>query len=54
MFRTFNMGIGYVLVVPEKAEAGVLRALGRMGERAYAIGRLEKGTRRVRLSRGIA
>lgn len=54
MFRTFNMGIGMVLIVPEE-EAG--RTIGRaqaLGEGAYRIGTVTEGTRMVRFRGGGA
>ena len=42
MFRVFNMGIGMVVVVPEKESAEILERLENLGERAYAIGIIEK------------
>jgi phosphoribosylformylglycinamidine cyclo-ligase len=47
MFRTFNMGIGMVLVVPEEEEASVLTALQNLGEQAYPIGTIVAGDRGV-------
>jgi phosphoribosylformylglycinamidine cyclo-ligase len=47
MFRTFNMGIGMILVVPE-AES-VLRALAASGESAFRIGSVVAGNRGVRV-----
>lgn len=41
MFRTFNMGIGYVLIVPPEEERNLLAALEASGEKAYVIGRIE-------------
>lgn len=38
MFRVFNMGIGFVLIVPQKEESEVLSRLNHMGETAYSIG----------------
>jgi len=43
MFRTFNMGIGYVLIVPSATAAALLEALGAEGEKAYLIGWIESG-----------
>lgn len=40
MFRVFNMGIGFVLIVPEKQEAEVLMRLKHLGETAYTIGKV--------------
>jgi phosphoribosylformylglycinamidine cyclo-ligase len=49
MYRVFNMGIGYVLIVrPTFADAAV-RRLKRYGEDARVIGTVVKGTGRVRL-----
>jgi len=49
MYRTFNMGIGMVLVC-SREEAGALRAnLEASGEAVYEIGRIEAGKREVRL-----
>ncbi len=42
MFRTFNMGIGMILVVPYDSAAGVLRQLEEAKWPAWEIGRLEK------------
>lgn len=47
MFRTFNMGIGMVLVVAGKHAGQAISAFGRLGEKAWVIGRLEKGPRGV-------
>jgi phosphoribosylformylglycinamidine cyclo-ligase len=47
MFRTFNMGIGMVLVVPIKKFKKVQSVLERCGEKAYTIGRIVKGERKV-------
>lgn len=38
MMRTFNNGIGLVLVVPEKDTEGILEFLAAMDEKAYIIG----------------
>jgi len=42
MFRVFNMGIGMMVVVPEKDLTEILEHLENLGERAYAIGVIEK------------
>jgi phosphoribosylformylglycinamidine cyclo-ligase len=47
MLRTFNMGIGMVLVVPAKKFKKVQTVLDRAGEKSYTIGRIVKGDRRV-------
>ncbi|CCO09229.1 phosphoribosylformylglycinamidine cyclo-ligase [Desulforamulus hydrothermalis] len=43
MLRTFNMGIGMVLVVPAAEAPAVLQELQRLGETAYLIGRAAAG-----------
>jgi len=47
MLRTFNMGIGMVLVVPAKKFKKAQLILERCGERGYTIGRIVKGEKRV-------
>ena len=47
MYRVFNMGIGYVLVVAsDKADAAV-ETLKSEGQDAYVIGKIAKGNRKV-------
>jgi phosphoribosylformylglycinamidine cyclo-ligase len=50
MFRTFNMGIGYVLIVAADAAARVTDALARAGEAVHAIGEVVAGERGVELA----
>jgi phosphoribosylformylglycinamidine cyclo-ligase len=47
MMRTFNMGIGMVLVVSPKKFKKVQSVLERAGEKSYTIGRVVKGDRKV-------
>ncbi|HMF89137.1 MAG TPA: phosphoribosylformylglycinamidine cyclo-ligase [Candidatus Angelobacter sp.] len=47
MRRTFNMGIGMVLVVPAKKFKRVQSMIEKCGEKSYLIGRIVKGDRRV-------
>ncbi|EKD22022.1 MAG: hypothetical protein ACD_87C00209G0001, partial [uncultured bacterium] len=42
MLRVFNMGIGMMLIVAEKDQAEILERLEMLGEKAYAIGIIEK------------
>jgi len=42
MFRVFNMGIGMILIAAEKDHAEILERLTMLGEKAYAIGVIEK------------
>lgn len=47
MFRTFNMGIGMVLVVRNEDAVAVIQELERLGEKAYLIGRITCGEQQV-------
>ena len=42
MYRTFNMGVGFVLICPERTEDAVIRLLMRHGRNAFDLGRVEK------------
>ena len=50
MLRTFNMGMGMLLVVPSAKFKKVQSLLERAGEKAYTIGRIVKGERKVAYS----
>jgi len=50
MMRTFNMGIGMVLVVPAKKFKRVQSILDRAAEKGYTIGRIVRGDRSVTYS----
>jgi len=47
MLRTFNMGIGMILVVPAKKFKKAQLILDRCSEKGYVIGRIVKGEKRV-------
>jgi phosphoribosylformylglycinamidine cyclo-ligase len=47
MMRTFNMGIGMVLVVPANKFKRVQSLIEKCGEKSYLIGRIIKGDRKV-------
>jgi phosphoribosylformylglycinamidine cyclo-ligase len=47
MLRTFNMGIGMLLVIPSKKFKKAQTVLDRAGEKAYTVGRIVKGDRKV-------
>jgi len=47
MFRTFNMGIGMILVLPEEEIEKTVRILNRSGEKGFVIGTVEKGEKSV-------
>jgi phosphoribosylformylglycinamidine cyclo-ligase len=47
MFRTFNMGIGYCLIVPAEESAGLLDHFNSSAIAAYQIGRITSGQRQL-------
>ena len=47
MYRVFNMGVGYVLLVRPSSVSAVLRMLKSAGEEANVIGVVRRGRRRV-------
>jgi phosphoribosylformylglycinamidine cyclo-ligase len=47
MYRVFNMGIGFVLIVAEDFADSIADKLTRFGEQVYRIGRITTGTGRV-------
>jgi phosphoribosylformylglycinamidine cyclo-ligase len=49
MFRVFNMGIGFVLVVAEDFADSIAKKLTKYGEQVYRIGRITTGAGRVAL-----
>jgi len=49
MYRTFNMGIGLVLIVSPYYAASIMRVLEREGEAPAVIGRVVEGEREVRI-----
>ena len=47
MFRVFNMGIGFVLIVAEDFANSITKKLLRFGEKVYKMGRVTTGTGKV-------
>jgi phosphoribosylformylglycinamidine cyclo-ligase len=47
MFRTFNMGIGFVLVAGQDEGMKIMRSLKRAGEEAFVIGSVKRGIKGV-------
>jgi len=47
MFRVFNMGIGFVLIVAEDFGNSIAKKLAKYGEQVYRIGRITTGTGKV-------
>ncbi len=52
LYRTFNMGVGMVLIVDPSDAGAISDTLVRSGEAVYEIGEVVKGTREVRIVRG--
>ncbi len=48
LYRTFNMGIGFVMLVSEKESDAVLTLLKSQGEQAWKLGAIKKGQGQVR------
>ena len=42
MYRTFNMGVGFVVICPQRAEDAVIRLFLRHGHNAFGLGRVQK------------
>ncbi len=49
MYKTFNMGIGMIVAIPEKEKEKTLEILKEKGERAFVIGYLEEGEKSVNI-----
>lgn len=49
MFRVFNMGVGFILIVRPTFVAGVMRILRRAKERPFVLGKVRRGAGRVLL-----
>ncbi len=47
MYRTFNMGIGFVLIVAEDFADSIERKLTKYGEKVYRLGRITTGSGKV-------
>ena len=47
MFGTFNMGIGFVLIIDKKDVASILDDIKNLGEEAYEIGYITEGEKRL-------
>jgi phosphoribosylformylglycinamidine cyclo-ligase len=47
MFRVFNMGIGFVLIVAEDFADSIKKKLTKYGEQVYKIGRITTGAGKV-------
>ncbi len=48
LFKVFNMGVGFVMIVRPRFANGVMRALRRAGEEPFLLGQITRGGGRVR------
>ena len=53
MYRTFNMGIGMVIIASPAEARKIAGALEAAGEKYYAIGRVVKGEHAVTIKGGV-
>jgi phosphoribosylformylglycinamidine cyclo-ligase len=49
MYKVFNMGVGFILIVKPFYAQGVLRILERAGEKPFLLGRVSRGRQKVRV-----
>jgi len=47
MFKTFNMGIGYTVIVSQREVSEAIKVLSGFGEKVWQIGKIKKGEKRV-------
>ncbi|MBM7616021.1 phosphoribosylformylglycinamidine cyclo-ligase [Alkaliphilus hydrothermalis] len=52
MYKTFNMGVGMMMVVKKADTERVLEIMNNLGEKAYIIGEITEGQRQVVLCQG--
>ncbi|MEW6096500.1 MAG: phosphoribosylformylglycinamidine cyclo-ligase [bacterium] len=50
MYRTFNMGIGMVIILPPQNTEEAIKRLDKFDEKAYLIGQIEEGNKEVEIS----
>jgi len=48
MKRTFNMGVGYIMIVSKSAARKAVSILNQSGYQAFIIGQIERGRKNVR------
>ena len=53
MYRTFNMGIGMVLIASEDEAVRIIAHLTAEGETVYRIGRVTEGAHEVVIKGGV-
>jgi phosphoribosylformylglycinamidine cyclo-ligase len=50
MYRTFNMGIGMVVILPEKEADVIIKRLNELGDKSYLIGQIAIGNKGIEIS----
>ena len=50
MYRVFNMGIGYVLIVAPSFTRSIMSHLRRLGEKPYFLGKIKRGSGQVKIA----
>jgi len=53
LYRTFNMGIGMVLIIDEKEAGNITESLQASGENVFMIGHVASGSQEVRCVHGV-
>jgi len=49
MYRTFNMGIGMIIILPENEVKPALKRLNQLGQKSYLIGQIEYGDKEIEI-----
>lgn len=47
MLKTFNLGLGFVVILPSKKEKKAIKVLEEAGEQVFLVGQVEKGSQEV-------
>jgi len=50
MLKTFNCGIGYILIVDKETSTDVIKVINNLGHQAFHIGDISVGDKEVRLN----
>ena len=50
MLKTFNCGIGYILIVDKETTTDVIKVINNLGHQAFPIGDISVGNKEVRLN----
>jgi phosphoribosylformylglycinamidine cyclo-ligase len=47
MLKTFNLGLGFVIILPPDEEKKAVKVLREAGEKVFVVGQVEKGSQEV-------